>query len=132
MRQATGSSRTDVLRWSGMRSEHSWVPAGEGPTRTGSYQVRVSFSAHQGVVYRTANRVVETDLGAGSVFVTGEDSITWSRVRETTEALEIYPDLGFLRFLGGGEPELEPAAAARDGTVLAISSILKQAHTARA
>ncbi|HUK69600.1 MAG TPA: hypothetical protein VLW50_12755 [Streptosporangiaceae bacterium] len=76
--------------------------------------------------------MVETDLGAGSVFVTGEDSITWSRVRETTEALEIYPDLGFLRFLGGGEPELEPAAAARDGTVLAISSILKQAHTARA
>jgi hypothetical protein len=82
------------------------------------------------VVYETANRTVEADIVAGSVFVTGQDPILWLRVNETTEALEVYPDAELLRAVAGGEPELQPAAAARDGTVLAICSVLKQAHTA--
>lgn len=129
MSQVAEPARTDVLLWPGMRSEYSWIPGGEGPTQTGAYQVGVSFSAHRRAVYRAANRVIEADIADGAVFVTGEDPITWLRIRETTEALEIYPDPGLLRSLAGGEPRLELAAAARDGTVLAISSVLKRAHT---
>jgi AraC family transcriptional regulator len=90
----------------------------------------VSFSAHRGVVYETANRTVEADIAAGSVFVTGQDPIAWLRVSETTEALEVYLDAELLRAVADGEPELEPAAVALDGIVLAICSVLKQAHTA--
>jgi AraC family transcriptional regulator len=121
-------ARTDVLHWPGMRSEYAWIPAGEHPTRTKPGQVGVSFSAHRGLVYETADRVTEADIAGGSVFVTGPDPVTWLHVGETTEALEVYPDMELLRALAGTEPELQPAAAARDGTVLAICSVLKQAH----
>jgi AraC family transcriptional regulator len=119
-----------VMCWPGMRSEYAWIPAQRGPTRTKPNQVGVSFSAHHGVVFRTANRTVEADIAAGSVFVTGPDPIAWLQVGETTEALEVYPDPELLRAVADGEPELRPAAAVTDGTVLAICSVLKQAHTA--
>lgn len=111
-----------------MRSEYSWVRAGEGPTRTGACQAGVSFSQHQAAVYELAGRTVDTDIAAGSVFVTGGSPISWLRVGEVTEAVEIYPDRGLLRRLAGGEPELAPATAVRDGTVLAICSVLKRVH----
>ena len=113
-----------------MRSEYSWIPAGEGPTRTGPYQVGVSFSEHRAAVYESAERTVDADIAGGSVFVTGPDPITWIRIREPTEALEIYPDRDLLRSLGSGDPEFEAAAATRDGTVLAICSVLKRVHAA--
>jgi AraC family transcriptional regulator len=124
--------RTDVRQWPGMRSEYSWIPAGEGSTRTGPDQVGVSFSHHRAAVYESASRTVQADITGGSVFVTGPDPITWIRIGESTEALEIYPDRELLRSLAADEPEIEPAAAARDGTVLAISSILQRTHTAGA
>lgn len=126
-------ARTDVLHWPGMRSEYSWIPPGEGATRTEPHQVGVSFSHHRAAVYEHATRTVEADIPAGSVFVTGRDPITWTRIRETTEALEIYPDLDLLASLSPDSddtPEIEPAAATRDGTVLAIAAILKRVHTA--
>src|ERR1035441_2431180 len=86
-------ARTDVLHWPGMRSEYAWIPAGEHPTRTKPGQVGVSFSAHRGLVYETADRVTEADIAGGSVFVTGPDPVTWLHVGETTEALEVYPDM---------------------------------------
>lgn len=139
-------ARTDVLHWPGMRSECSRIPPGEGATRTEPNQVGVSFSQHRAAVYESADRTVEADIAAGSVFVTGRDPITWTRIRETTEALEIYPDLGLLASLSTGAsgsagapnaleapgvPEIEPAAS-RDGVVLAIASILNRVHTAGA
>jgi AraC family transcriptional regulator len=111
-----------------MRSEYSWIPAGNGPTRTGPYQVGVSFSQHRAAVFETAQRTVDADIAGGSVFVTGRDPISWLRIAETTEALEVYPDRELLRSLGRGDTEFELAAPTRDGTVLAISSILKRVH----
>jgi AraC family transcriptional regulator len=119
---------SDVRRWPGMRSEYSWLPPGKVPTRTGPHQVGVSFSQHRAAVFESAERTVDADIAGGSVFVTGREPITWIRIRETTEALEIYPDRDLLRSLGSGDPEFEPAAAARDGTVLAVCSILKRVH----
>ena len=127
-----GALRAGVLSWPGMRSEYAWIPAGGGPTRTRPNQVGVSFSAHQGAVYETASRTVEADIAGGSVFVTGPAPIAWLRVTETTEAVEVYPDAELLRALAGEVPELAPAAGARDGSILAICSVLKQAHTAGA
>ena len=121
--------RAEVLSWPGMRSEYAWIPAGGGPTRTRPNQVGVSFSAHHGAVYATAERMVKADIVGGSVFVTGRTPIAWLHVIETTEAVEVYPDAELLRVLAGEEPELAPAAGAQDGTILAICSVLKQAHT---
>ncbi len=115
--------RTDVRHWPGMRTEYSWIPAGESPGQTAAYQVGVSFTHHDGAVYEADGRTTQSDIPAGGVFVTGGEPITWMRVRETTEALEIFPDLELL-----GTGELEPAEATRDGTVLAISSILRRVH----
>jgi len=118
-----------VLSWPGMRSEYAWLQAGGGPTRTKPNQVGVSFSAHHGAVYATADRTVEADIAGGSVFVTGRAPIAWLHITEPTEAVEVYPDAELLRALAGEEPELAPAAGTRDGTILAICSVLKQAHT---
>jgi AraC family transcriptional regulator len=111
-----------------MRSEYSWLPAGGGPTRTGPGQAGVSFSQHHAAVYEQAGRTVDADIAAGSVFVTGRSPISWLRIGETAEAVEVYPDRGLLRALAGGEAEMEPGTAVRDGTVLAICSLLKRVH----
>ncbi|HEY3089677.1 MAG TPA: AraC family transcriptional regulator [Jatrophihabitantaceae bacterium] len=119
---------TSVYQWPGMRSEYSWIPPGGEPTRTAPDQIGVSFSAHNALVYESGRRTIETDLAAGSVIVTGRDPITWLRVRETTEALEIYPDLNLLQKLVPGAAALEPVPPGRDATVLGIASILKRVH----
>jgi AraC family transcriptional regulator len=128
-------SRADVRYWPGLRSEYYWIAASDGATRTKSNQVGVSFSAHRDAVYQAAGRTTQGDIAPGAVFVTGPEPIAWLRIGETTEALEVYPDPELLRAAGdatSGTPQLEPAAGARDGTVLAICSVLKQAHTAGA
>lgn len=104
-----------------MRSEYSWIPIGQSAGRTEPNQVGVSFTEHKAAVYESDGRTVQADIAAGAVFVTGDDPITWERVGETSEALEIFPDTGLL-------PDLEPSAATRDGTVLAIASILRRVH----
>jgi AraC family transcriptional regulator len=116
-----------VRQWPGMRSEYSWLPARVGVTRTKPDQVGVSFSHHRGAVYEAGARTVEGDIAGGSVFVTGREPIVWNRVRELTEAVEIYPDRSLL-----GAVELAPVTAARDGTVLAIASLLRRVHVAGA
>ncbi len=118
---------TDVRQWPGMRTEYNWLPAHDGATRTGSDQVGVSFSHHRAAVYEVGDRTVEGDIASGSVFVTGREPIVWNRVRELTEALEIYPDPVLLK---GVEPR--PVTAGRDGTVLAIASVLRRVHVADA
>lgn len=111
-----------------MRSEYSWIPPGSEPTRTAPDQIGVSFSSHNALVYESGQRTVETDLAAGSVIITGRDPITWLRVRETTEALEIYPELNLLDSLRPGAAPFEPVPPGRDATVLGIASILKRVH----
>jgi len=109
-----------------MRSEYSWIPAGQSAGRTEPNQVGVSFTPHRAAVYESDGRTVEADIAAGAVFVTGDDPITWQRVRETSEALEIFPDPAML------PPTVHPVAATPDGTVLAIASILRRVHAAGA
>lgn len=91
-------------------------------------QIGVSFSSHRAVVYESEGRTVEADLAAGSVIVTGHDPITWLRVRETTEALEIYPDLNLLHGIAAEAVPFEPVPPGRDATVLGVASILKRVH----
>jgi AraC family transcriptional regulator len=121
-------ARASVRHWPGMRSEYSWLPPSREPMRTLPHQIGVSFSSHEALVYESGRRAVETDLLSGSVIVTGSDPINWLRVRETTEALEIYPDLRLLRTLAPGARFIEPAPPGWDGTVLALASILKRVH----
>ncbi len=118
---------TDVRQWPGMRTEYSWLPAHDGATRTGTDQVGVSFSHHHKAVYEVGDRTVEGDIASGSVFVTGREPIVWNRIRELTEALEIYLDPLLLKGI-----ELEPVTAGRDGTVLGVASVLRRVHVAGA
>jgi AraC family transcriptional regulator len=115
------SRPTGVLHWPGMRSEYSWIPAGECAGRTQPGQVGASFTHHRDAVFESGGRTTRADIAGGAVFVTGHDPIIWNRVEETSEALEIYPDLGSRDF--------DPAVAVRDGTVLAIATILRRVHT---
>jgi AraC family transcriptional regulator len=104
-----------------MRSEYSWLPAGGDGTRTKPHQIGVSFSSHRGAVFESGGRVTSADIAGGSVIVTGAEPLTWLRAPEATEALEIYPE--------AGRWGVESAAVVRDGTLLAIASVLKRVHT---
>jgi len=86
----------------------------------------VSFSAHRGAVFESGGRVSSADIAGGSVVVTGADPVTWLRVPEATEALEIYPEVGS----GPQRPDwrAESATVVQDGTVLAIASVLRRVH----
>ena len=114
--------RADVRQWPGMRSEYSWLPAGGDGTRTEPHQIGVSFSAHRGAVFESGGRVSSADIAGGSVIVTGAEPLTWLRAPEATEALEIYPEVD--------RWGVESAAVVRDGTLLAIASVLKRVHAA--
>lgn len=112
-----------------MRSEYAWLPAHAEPTETGPYQVGVAFSGHARLPWESGGRSVVGDIRPGSAVVTGGDGVTWLRVVEPTEALEIYPDPGLLRALAGGPVAVErPVVGAADGVVLGIGSVLRRAH----
>lgn len=114
----------DIREWPGMRTEYAWLPTGGSGTLTRPNQVGVSFSAHRDAVFETGAQVRSADIGSGSVIITGAEPITWLEVPEATEALEIYLDDGI--------PGREAAALVRDGTVLAIASVLRRVHAAGA
>lgn len=112
-----------------MRSEYSWLPGGGSSTRTKPHQVGVSFSAHRGAVFESGGRVRSADIAGGSVIVTGAEPLTWVDVPEPTEALEIYPDVTAAESWRRNPLwEADSAAPIRDGTVLAIASVLRRVH----
>lgn len=121
-----------VRRWPGMRSEYNWIPPHESATVTKGNQVGISFTDHHGLVLEREGRTQQTDVASGAVFVTADAPITWTRVREPTEALEIYLDRGLLDTLathaGDGRFDLHPSAGGRDPVVFAAASILKRVH----
>lgn len=117
-----------------MRSEHAVVPphpdpAGP-PTVTRPYQVGIAFSGHRGLVYETSGRRVRADIAPGSTVVSGSEPIHWLRVREPTEALEVYPDPDLVLTTAGGTwpAALQQRIATGDATVLGVGSLLRRAH----
>jgi AraC family transcriptional regulator len=112
-----------------MRSEYASLPAHRDPTETGPHQVGVAFSGHARLPWESGGRSAVADIRPGSAVVTGADGVTWLRVAEPTEALEIYPDPELLRALAGGPVTVErPVVGADDGVVLGIGSVLRRAH----
>ena len=113
-----------------MQSRYAWLPAHEDPTRTGPYQVGVAFTGHRGLPWAAGGRVRTSDVTPGSVIVTGGAGIDWLRVREPTEALEVYPSAALLRAAAGGAvpPGPELVVGTRDGVVLGIASVLRRVH----
>ncbi len=127
---------TSMRRWPGMRSEYSWIPPHDGPTVTKPHQIGVSFTAHRGLEYLRGGRAHRLDIASGTVFVTGAEPITWTGVREPTEALEIYPDPSLLA-AHSASPRfgiVEPRGSddGRDAVVFAIATILKRVHVGTA
>src|SRR5919198_794227 len=115
-----------VLVWPGLRTKYAWLPPHEGATYTDRDQIGVSFSTHHGIVYSHAGRLIQGDICNGAVWVTGEEGITWTRVREHTEALEMYPSREWL----GRAADVSPASitvasalGAKDPVVVGIASM---------
>jgi AraC family transcriptional regulator len=112
-----------VRQWPGLRTEHAWLPSHDRETTTKPGQIGVAFSGHRGVVYETGGRTIEGDHPPGATIVCGAGPVTWLRVAEPVEALEMYPDPALL----DGLP-VEPRIGEFDGIVLAVGSRLRRAH----
>ena len=119
-------------QWPGLRSEYARLAPHEGPTVTGPNQVGVAFTAHRGLPWESGGRTVEADIPAGSTIVTGGVGISWLRVREPTEALEMYPAPDLLRAVAApwhpAPVETPPMVGTGDAVVLGIGSVLRRVH----
>jgi AraC family transcriptional regulator len=122
-----------VRFWPGMRTEYAWLAPHDDPTVTRPGQIGVAFTAHRGLVYESGGRTVEADHPPGAAVVSGAAPVTWLRVGEHTEALEIYPDPHLLATVAAARSPrptaVAPAIGCPDGTVLAVGSTLRRAHS---
>jgi AraC family transcriptional regulator len=123
------------LPGSGLRFRHAELPPHDTETRTGPFQIGVSFSAHRDVHYRVGGLARTATYGGGAVVATADEAIVWSRVREPTEALEIYVDRDLVHRVSGGVttwPVHEPLLGRPDPVVLGVATVLRRAHVTRA
>jgi AraC family transcriptional regulator len=121
------------MSWPGLRTEYAWLPPHIGSTQTKPRQIGVSFSSHRRLVFTHAGRSVQRDVHTGAVWVTGEDGILWWRVREHTEALEMYPDARLLEQAAehsAATIAVDAALGVDDGVTVGIASIFRRAHAA--
>lgn len=118
--------------WPGLRSEYACLPPHDGETVTRPGQIGIAFTGHHRLVYDTGAGSRTGDIRPGSTVVSGAATIRWLRVRETTEALEIYPDPAFVAAVAdrtASRPvHIEPVVGRPDATVLGIGSILRRVH----
>ncbi|HEY2280865.1 MAG TPA: hypothetical protein VGI00_21110, partial [Streptosporangiaceae bacterium] len=117
--------------WPGLRTAHAWIPVHRRPTTTGAGQVGIAFGGHRRLVYETAGRAVETDHAPGVTIVSGPAPVTWLRVDEPVEALEMYPDPALVAEVAAaraGTTAVTPRIGVQDGIVLAIGSAFRRAH----
>jgi AraC family transcriptional regulator len=128
-----GGIYTSTLSLPGFRSEYSVVPPHEGFTTTKPNQIGVSFSAHRNLVQQHEGVERQCNVAFGAAFVTGAEPITWLRVHEQTEALEIYPDDALVREIAERDVVfVSPSLGRRDPVVLSIASTLRCWHCAGA
>lgn len=127
-----------VRSWPGLRTEYAWLPEHRDPTTTGGQQIGIAFSGHRQLVYEASGQTVQADHAPGVAIVTGAEPVTWLRVHEPVEALEMYPDPALVAGMAaarsgpgsspGSSGDVRPRLGAQDGTVLAIGSALRRAH----
>lgn len=125
-----------VRHWPGMRSEYAWVRPHPGGTDTATvtrpHQIGIAFTGHRRLAYESGGRSLTADLAPGSTIVSGSAPITWLRVHEITEALEIYPDPALVAATASASAsrpvDVDLVLGRSDATVLGIGSLLRQAH----
>jgi AraC-like DNA-binding protein len=108
------------------------MPVHPRPTTTGMHQIGIAFSGHRRLVYETAGRTVETDHAPGVTIVSGAEPVTWLRVHEPVEALEMYPDPALVAGIAAardGTRDVTPRIGRQDGTVLAIGSAFRRTRS---
>jgi AraC family transcriptional regulator len=126
VRSCFTNTMASVRHWPGMRTEHAWLPPHDDPpSTTGADQIGVAFTGHRGVVYAARGSARSGDIAPGSTIVSGGGPIEWLRVREATEALEIYPDPALLAAVPAA---IDQRIGCHDGTVLGIATVLRRAH----
>jgi AraC family transcriptional regulator len=110
--------------------QYARLPPHDGESRTRPGQVGVAFSAHESVSYRAGTVHGTASYPGGSVVCSGAKPIVWSRVREPTESLEIYPGPQLLTAVTGADawPLEHPVIGRQDPVVVGIASILRRVH----
>ena len=123
--------------WPGLVSHYASLPPHDRETVTRPGQIGVAFSTHRDVGYDSGGGRRTTSYPGGSVICSGDSPIVWSRVRDHTEALEIYPDPALLTSVGGEhlDPErpwpVDRCVVGRaDPVVVGVASVLRRAHLA--
>ena len=122
-------------RWPGLTTVYARMPPHDTETVTGRGQIGVAFSNHREVAYASDGTPRSASYPGGSIICSGDAEIVWSRVRDHTEALEIYPDPALLVQTGGGAVDAQrpwPVDRSRvgviDPVVLAVASVLRRGH----
>jgi AraC family transcriptional regulator len=133
MRPKASVPRRSVIDYPGLRSEYAWLLPHNEPTITDPYQIGVSFTSHRGLVTQRGAILREEDIAPGDVFVTGRDRIVWTRVREHTEALQLFPSIDLIRTTAatwGQTSQFDIALTFRasDPLVLAVATLFKRAQ----
>lgn len=122
---------TSTLQWPGCRSEYSVIPPHEGFTTTKPNQIGVSFRTHRDLVQQHEGVERQCNVAAGAAFITGAEPITWMRVHEQTEALEIYPERSLVTAIAEQDAVfVTPSLGRLDPVVLSLASILRRWHCA--
>lgn len=145
-RETTGSAHASVLSgsrrigaaWPGLAVEYAWLPPFEGASHTRPNRIEVVFSAHSGVAIEQGRVVHEVNVEPGALYVVGAQATTLLRVSESSDTLEIYPDMALFRSAAERgnvrhfelEPTLHGPGAvmfARDPVALGVAHILRRA-----
>jgi hypothetical protein len=108
--------QSDVRRGRGMAQQRCWpglvshdasLPPHDRETVTRPGQIGVALSTNRDVGYDTGGGRRTTSYLRWLGDLQWHSPIVWSRVRDHTEALEIYPDPALLTSVGGGHLDPE-------------------------
>jgi AraC family transcriptional regulator len=89
-----GSNRQ--LAWPDIVVDYAWLPPWEGQTEVRPNRVKVVFSSHENVAVEHEGLVQDVRVRPGSAYLMGTGATRLQRIREHSDTLDMYPDLGLL------------------------------------
>ena len=123
------------MQWPGLTTEYSWLPPHDAVGIAKPNQVEIVFTGHANAAFETHHCASQLDIAPGVAFIVGVDTITWSKLDEWNESLEMYPDMDLLRRLA--QPtnvrriEFETVVNRQDPVLLGIAHVFKRACVAK-
>ena len=94
--ELVSGNRNRQLAWRDIVVDYAWLPPWEGQTEVRRNRVKVVFSAHENVAVEHEGIVQDVRVHPGSAYLMGMGATRLQRVREHSDTLDMYPDLGLL------------------------------------